>query len=128
MYLVYYNILKSKYQENIKLVYTNINSYVIKIETNNLYENFKDINNYMNLNNYPQEHPNYNKINKKVLRKFKHKINDKIFIYFIGLKPKAYCYKVYNNKKEHKKSKGVVKYKVSNQSNYKTYKNILKRN
>ena len=55
-------------------------------------------------------------------------MNGKIITHFIGLKPKAYCYKVYGDDKEHKKSKGVVKHKVCNQLSYKTYEETLNRN
>ena len=55
-------------------------------------------------------------------------MNGKIITHFIGLKSKAYCYKVYGDEKEHKKSKGVVKHKVSNQLSYKTYEETLNRN
>ena len=103
------------------MVYTDTDSYVIKVETNDLYEDFKDFNDYMDFSDYPPEHPNYDTTNKKVLGKFKDEMNGKIITHFIGLKPKAYCYKVYGDEKEHKKSKGVVKHKVSNQLSYKTY-------
>ena len=71
----------------------------------------------MDFSDYNVEHPNYDKSNKKVLGKFKDEMkwNGKIITNFIGLKPKAYCYKVYGEDREHKKSKGVVKHKVSNQ-------------
>ena len=82
----------------------------------------------MDFSDYPPEHPNYDKTNKKVLGKFKDEMNGKITNHFIGLKPKAYCYKVYGDDKEHKKSKGVVKHKVSNQLSYKTYDETLNRN
>ena len=91
IYSFYYDILKPKYQNNIKLVYIDIDSYIIKIEIDNLYEDFKEINNYMDFNNYPQ----------KILGKFKDKINNKIITYFIGLKPKAYYYKIYGDDKEY---------------------------
>ena len=60
-------------------------------------------------------HPNYDKTNKKILGKFDDELNGKISTSFIGLKPKSYCYKVYSEEKEHKKSKGVTKYKVNSQ-------------
>ena len=92
-----------------------------------LYEDFKEINVYMDFSDYPPEHPNYDKTNKKVLGKFKDEMNGKIITHFIGLKPKAYCFRVYGDEKEHKKSKGVVKHKVSNQLSYKTYEETLNR-
>ena len=127
MYSFYYDVMKPKYKDNIKLVYTDTDSYVIKVETDDLYEDFKEINEYMDFSDYPPEHPNYDKTNKKVLGKFKDEMNGKIITHFIGLKPKAYCYKVYGDDKEHKKSKGVVKHKVCNQLSYKTYEETLNR-
>jgi hypothetical protein len=114
IYSLYYDVLKPKYQDNIKLVYIDIDCYVIKIEIDNLYKNFKKINKYMNFSNYNVKHPNYNKTNKKVLGKFKDKINGKIITHFIGLKSKVYYYKVYGNEKEHKKHKGIVNNKMNN--------------
>ena len=81
----------------------------------------------MDFSDYPPEHPNYDKTNKKVLGKFKAEMNGKIIAHFIGSKPKAYCYKVLRDEKEHKKSKGVVKHKVSNQLSCKTYEETLNR-
>ena len=128
MYSFYYDVLKPKYDDKIKLVYTDTDSYVIKVETDDLYEDFKEINEYMDFSDYNVEHPNYDKTNKKVLGKFKDEMNGKIITHFIGLKPKAYYYKVYGDDKERKKSKGVVKHKVSNQLSYKTYEETLNRN
>ena len=109
MYSFYYDVLKPKYNDDIKLVYTDTDSYVIKVDTDDLYEDFKEINDYMDFSDYPIERPIHDKTNKKVLGKFKDEMNGKIITHFIGLKPKAYCYKVYGDEKEHKKSKGVVK-------------------
>ena len=128
MYSFYYNVLKPKYDNKIKLAFTDTDSYVIKVETDDLYEDFKEINEYMDFSDYPPEHSNYDKTNKKVLGKFKDEMNGKIITHFIGLKPNAYCYKVYGDEREHKKSKGVVKHKVSNQLSYKTYEETLNRN
>ena len=49
IYSFYYNILKPKYNNKTKLIYIDINYYLIKIEINNLYENFKEINKHINL-------------------------------------------------------------------------------
>ena len=84
MYSFDYDVLKPKYQDNIKLVYTDTDSYVIKVETDDLYEDFKEINEYMDFSDYNVEHPNYDKTNKKVLGKFKDEMNGKIITHFIG--------------------------------------------
>ena len=127
MYSFYYDVLKPKYDDNIKLVYTDTDSYVIKIDTDDVYKDFQEINEYMDFSDYPESHPNYDKTNKKVLGKFKDEAAGKIITSFIGLKPKSYCYKVLNETKEEKKSKGIVKHKVKNQLTYKKYEETLNR-
>ena len=127
MYSFYYDIHKPKYDDKIKLVYTDTDSYVIKVDTEDLYEDLKEINDYTDFSDYPVEHPNYDKTNKKVLGKFKDEMNGKIISKFIGLKPKSYCYKVYGEDKDHKKSKGIVKHKVSSELSYEKYADTLNR-
>ena len=127
MYSFYYDILKPKYGDNIKLVYTDTDSYVIQVMTDDIYEDFRGINDYMDFSDYPISHPNYDKWNKKVLGKFKDEMNGKIITSFIGLKPKSYCFKVYGEDKEHKKSKGVITHKVNKELNYDKYEETLRR-
>ena len=124
----HYDVLKPKYDDKIKLVYTDTDSFVIKVETGDICEDFKEIHEYIDFSDYPQEPPNYDNTNKKVVGKFKDEMNGKVITHFIRLKPKAYCYKVYGDEKEHKKSKVLVKHKVSNQLSYKTYEEKLNRN
>ena len=115
MYSFYYDVLKPKYNDNITFVYTDTDSYVFKIDIDDVYEDFKEISDYMDFSDYPENHPNYDKSNKEVLGKFKDEVVGKIITHFIGLKPKAYCFKVYGEEKEHKKSKDIVKHKVMNE-------------
>ena len=67
----------------------------------------------MDFSDYNINYINYNKINKKILGKFKDKINSKIIVNIIGLKSKSYYYKIYNKNKEYKKNK-IIKYKINN--------------
>jgi len=62
--------------------------------TDDIYEDFRGIHDYMDFSDYPINHPNYDKSNKKVLGKFKDEPNGKIIAIFIGLKPKSYCFRV----------------------------------
>ena len=55
----------------------------------------------------------------------KDELNGKIMTHFIGLKPKSYCYKVYGEDEEHKRSKGIVKRKVATCLNYDKYEQTL---
>ena len=125
MYSFYYDVLKPKYQDDIKLIYTDTDSFVIQVMTDDLFQDFKDLSDYMDFSDYPKSHPNYDASNKKVLGKFKDELSSKIMTHFIGLKPKSYAFKVQGDKKEYKKSKGVVKGKVNTELNYDMYERTL---
>ena len=62
---------------------------------------FKEINDYMDFSDYPEDHPNNDKTNKKKLGKLKDETSSKTITSFLGLKPKSFCCKVYGDKKEY---------------------------
>ena len=68
MYSFYYDVLKPKYQDDIKLVYTDTDSFVIQVMTDDLFRDFKDLSDYMDFSDYPKSHPNYDASNKKSSR------------------------------------------------------------
>ena len=125
MYSFYYDVLKPKYNDKIKLAYTDTDSFIIHVETDDIYTDFKHIKQHMDFSDYPKHHECYNASNKKVLGKMKDELSGKIMTHFIGLKPKSYCYKVYGEDEEHKRSKGIVKHKVANELNYNKYEQTL---
>ena len=88
---------------------------------------FKDIKHEMDFSGYDKSHKCYDNTNKKVLGKFKDECDGKIITHFIGLKPKSYAFKIHKEKEE-KKSKGIVKHKVKNELNYKSYEKTLLEN
>ena len=53
MYQFYYDVLKKKYHENIELVYTDTDSYVIQTFIEDIYKDFKGLNQYMDFSDYP---------------------------------------------------------------------------
>ena len=122
----YYDVLKPKYDDNFKLVYTDTDSYVLKVDTHDVYEDLTDIGEYVDFSDYHPSHPNHDRTNqKKVLGKFKDELNEKTITSFTALKPKSYCYKVYGEEQEHKKSTGVIKHKVYGQLSYRKYEETL---
>ena len=125
MYSFYYDVLKEKYNENVRLVYTDTDSFVIHTKTKDVYDDFNEIKDQMDFSGYDKSHKCYDPTNKKVLGKFKDECDGKIITNFIGLKPKSYAFKVYNEIKEEKKSKGIVKHKVKKELNYKQYEDTL---
>ena len=125
MYSFYYDVLKPKYNDKIKLAYTDTDSFIIHVETDDIYTDFKHIKQHMDFSDYPKNHECYNASNKKVLGKMKDELSGKIMTHFIGLKPKSYCYKVYGEDEEHKRSKGIIKHKVATCLNYDKYEQTL---
>ena len=66
MYKFYYEALKPKCGDKIRLGYIDTNSFVIQVETEDIYEDFKTLNDYVDFSDYPKDHPNYDATNKKV--------------------------------------------------------------
>ena len=128
MYSFYYDIMKPKYKNNIRMLYTDTDSFVFHIKTEDVYDDFNDIKDYMDFSGYDPKHKCYDKTNKKVLGKFKDEADGKIITNFIALKPKSYCFKIHNEEKEEKKSKGIVKHKVKKELTYNSYDDTLKNN
>jgi hypothetical protein len=125
MYSFYYDVLKAKYKDDARLIYTDIDNNVIQIFTEDIYEGWKGIKDYMDFSGYDKNHPCYDATNKKVLGKFKDEMDGKIITNFIALRPKMYCLKVFNEQKAEKKAKGVPKLKVKRDLDMKDYEATL---
>ena len=125
MYQFYYDVLKTKYNENIKLIYTDTDSSAIQTMTDDVYKEFKELSQYMDFIDYPVEHPCHDKANKKVLGMFKDECSSKIITKFIALKPKTYAFTIHGEDDEHKKSKSVVQHKVKKELAYQNYHEAL---
>ena len=128
MYSFYYDVLKKKYEDKVRLIYTDTDSFVTHIKTEDVYDDFNEMKKHMDFSGYDKEHKCYDATNKKVLGKFKDEVDGKIITNFIGLKPKSYAFKIYKQDKEEKKSKGIVKHKVKRELNYKKYLETLEDN
>ena len=71
MYKFYYDVMKPKYGDNMKMVYTDTDSFVFHTKTNDIYEGLNTIKKEIDFSDYPKEHTCYDENNKKVLGKFK---------------------------------------------------------
>ena len=125
MYSFYYDVLKARYKDDVRLIYTDTDSYVIQTFTEDIYEDWKGIKDYMDFSGYDKNHPCYDATNKKILGKFKDEMDGKIITNFIALRPKMYCLKVFNEQKAEKKAKGVPKLKVKRDLDMKDYEATL---
>ena len=110
MHEFWYDHLKQKYGNKIQLIYTDIDSFIIEVETDDIYKDMYEDGHLYDFSDYPKDHPKYNAFNKKVYGIFKDDLNGKIIVEFIADKPKMYSYEYIDNytilnKNKHKGTK-----------------------
>ena len=93
MYEFWYDYMKPKYNDNVKLCYMDTDSFVMNIKTNDFN---KDIANYVekkfDTSNYEVNRPLPTGKNKKVIGLIKDELGGKIITEFVTLRPKTYSY------------------------------------
>ena len=52
MYQYYYDVMKKKYDDQIKLLYTDTDSFIFHVETDDLYNDFDDMKEHMDFSGY----------------------------------------------------------------------------
>ena len=128
MYKFYYDVMKPKYGDNIRMVYTDTDSFVFHTRTDDIYQDLQEINDEMDFSGYDKNHKCYDATNKKVLGKFTDECEGKIMTGFIGLRPKCYAFKIHGDDKEYKKCKGTAKNTVKRKIKYDDYNKVLETN
>ncbi|XP_053209662.1 uncharacterized protein LOC128393504 [Panonychus citri] len=116
MYQLHYDTFKSYYGNKIKLIYTDTDSFIYHIQTNNFTHdliNFKDI---MDFCDYPKNHPLQSDCHKKMLGYLKDEMNGKPIHEVIAIKPKMYLIK--SDEGEKKTAKGVQRVVLKQQIKY----------
>ncbi|KAL4123173.1 hypothetical protein QTP88_015396 [Uroleucon formosanum] len=126
MYDFYYNIIKKKYGNRVRLLYTDTDSLILEIKTNDFYQDIKINLDHFDTSDYPKDNIyGLHLVNKKVLGKFKDELNGKIMTEFIGLRSKLYSHRILDTEKEIKKAKGVKKNVVENKICFNDFENCL---
>ena len=92
MYKFWYDYLKVKYRNNVNLIYTDTDSFVLEIITDDVYVNMKNNNHLFDFSEYDKNHKCYNIKNEKKLGIFKDELKGKIMTQFCCLKPKMYSF------------------------------------
>ena len=111
MYQFWYDHLKNKYNDNIELIYTDTDSFIIQVETDDIYKDMWEDKNLYDFSEYPKDHLYYNITNKRVLGKFKDEMKSLVITEFIGLKPKMYSFNFINEDNiivNNNKHKGII--------------------
>ena len=104
MYDFFYNHLNKQYGPKCELLYTDTDSLILEIETENVYKDMEANKNLYDTSDYPKENPLYSVKNKKVLGKMKDECARTPIAECACLRPKRYSI-VKAGRKKHKESK-----------------------
>ena len=125
MYEFWYDYMKPKYNDNVKLCYMDTESFIMNTKTEDFYKDIaNDVDKRSDTSNYEVNRPLPMGKNKKVIGLMKDELGEKIITEFVTLKPKTYSYLI-NNCKEHKKDKGTKKHVIKIIIKFNDYKNCL---
>ena len=125
MYEFWYDYMKPKYNDNVKLCYVYTDSFVMNIKTNDFYKGTtNDIEKRFDTSNYEVSRPLPTGKNKKVIGLMKDELGGKIITEFVTLRPKTYLY-LTDDSKEDKKAKGTKKCVIKRMIKFNDYKNCL---
>ena len=127
MYEFWYNYIRPRYGDKAKLCYTDSDSFIIYIKTEDFCEDiFNDVEKWFDTSNYDKK----DKIplpackDKKVPSLFKDELGGKIMTEFVVLRPEAYAY-LDDDGNKHKKSKGTKKCVIKQKLMFQNFKDCL---
>ena len=127
MYDFHYNYVIAKYGNKAKLLFTDTDSFLYEIQTEDFYKDISgDVKDRFDTSEYPEGHPSGipTGINKKVLGMYKDEAKGKNIKEFVGLRAKLYSFKMEEGK-ENKKCKGIKKAVVEKSIRHEDYKTCL---
>ena len=125
MYEFWYDNMKRKYDNDVKLCYMDTDSFIMNIKTNDFYEGIaNDVENRRDTSNYKVNRPLPMGKNKKIIGLMKDELGGKIITEFVTLRPKTYSY-LTDDGKEDKKAKGTKKCIVKKMIKFNDYKKCL---
>ena len=121
MYELWFDYMKPKYGDNVKLCYTNTDSFIMHIKTEDFYKDIADTSNYEGVRPLPTGK------NKKVIGSMKDELGGNTMTEFVALRPKTYSY-LTDDCKEDKKAKGKKKCVIKRRLKFSDYKHCLLNN
>ena len=124
MYDFYYNELKKQYGEHCQLLYTDTDSLLLEIKTEDVYKDMGANADLYDTSDYPKDHPQYSEENKKVVGKMKDECAGRLITEYVGLRPKMYSILEVDGGNI-KKAKGVKKSVVKKNITHGQYKEAL---
>lgn len=128
MYNFYYNHIKRKYGQNVEMVYTDTDSFILEVVTDCFYTDMLQNLDKYDTSDYSENNIfNLPRVNKKVPGLFKDELNGDIMTEFVGLRSKMYCVKSRGVEKM-KKAKGVKKYVLKKSITFEDYMRCIHQN
>ena len=125
IYEFWYDYMKLKYNDNVKLCYMDTDSFIMNIKTEDFYKDISnDVGKRFDTSNYEVNRPLPTGKNKKVIGLMKDELGGKIITEFVTLRPKTYLY-LTEDCKEDKKAKGTKKCVIKRMIKFNDYKNCL---
>ena len=124
MYDFHYNYIKKKYGDKAKLLFTDTDSLTYEIEAEDVYQDFWNNKNKFDFSDYPEDSPYFDKINKKIIGKFKDECQNIPIAEFVGLRSKMYSH-IKDNDEGGKTAKGIKKNIIKKNITHENYKNVL---
>ena len=125
MYEFWYDYMKPKYGNDVKLCYMDTDSFIINIKTNYFSEDIaNDVENRFDTSNYKVNRPLPMGKNKKIIGLMKDELGGKIITEFVTLRPKTYSY-LTDDGREDKKAKGTKKCIIKKMIKFNDYKKCL---
>ena len=121
----WYDYMKLKYKNKVKLCYMDTDSLIMNIKTNDFYKDISyDVDKRFDTSNYECNRPLPTGKNEKVIGLMKHELGGKIITEFVTLRPKT-CSYLTDDGKEDKKAKGTKKCVIKRMIKFDDYKNCL---
>ena len=125
MYEFWYDYMKPKYNDNVKLCYMDTDSFVMNIKTSDFYKDIaNDVECKFDTSDYEVDRPLPTGKNKKIIGLMKDELGGKIITEFVTLRPKTYSY-LTDDGKEDKKAKGTKTCVIKKIIKFNDYKNCL---
>ena len=126
MYDFYYGYLKPKYGDKVRLLFTDTDSLMIEVETEDFYKDIApDVHEWFDTSNFPPNYPSEipTGVNKMVIGMFKDEVEGRIITEFVGLRAKNYAYLC--DGEEYKKCKGIKMNVTKKDISFEDYKDCL---
>ena len=130
MYEFWYNYIIPKYGDKAKLCYTDTDSFIIYIKTEDFFEDISnDVDKWFDTSNCDKNDKRQLPIgkNKKIPGLFKDELEEKIIIEVDAIRPKTYAYLI-DDGIEHKKAKGTKKCIIKQEIMFENYTDCLLNN